>query len=367
MKKKRIFYITETSLPSTSANIINSLKFCNALNKYFKVIFLLPNTKLGYKKISINYNLKNKIALKSLINKKINSKKNKFIFLFKVIKYIKVNLSSGDLILSRSILSSILLAFLNIKNTLEIHHNLSGYSKFLFKILINTNFKKNLSFILIHKNLINDLGISDLNYIVLDDAAEINKKISKKNHLKNTCVYIGSFYQGKGIEIITKLSKIMPNIQFHLYGDFSTLESRKIFISQKNVKLVRRLNYNEVHKVLNKYQIALMPYENKIMSKAQNIEISRYISPLKMFDYLSAGNIIIASKLLVYKHILKNNSNSFVINNKKIHLWKKTINKIFKKPGNYKYIKLNAINTAKMHSWDIRAKKYFNFIKNKDL
>ncbi len=362
MKKKRIFYITETSLPSSSANIINSLKFCDALNEYFRVIFLLPNNKLSYKKISNNYNLKKKITFKSLINKKLNSKKNKFIFLFKVVKYVKANQSNGDLILSRSILSSILLSFLNIKNTLEIHHNLSGYSKFLFEILINTNFKKNISFILIHKNLINDLGISNLNYIVLDDAAEINKKISKINHLKNTCVYIGSFYKGKGIEIIIKLSKIMPNIKFHLYGDFAALEARKIFISQKNLKLVRKLNYNEVHKVLNKYQVALMPYGNKIMSKAKNIEISRYISPLKMFDYLSAGNIIIASKLSAYKHILKNNSNSFVIDNKRIYFWKKILNKIFKKPSNYKYIKLNAIKTAKKYSWDMRAKKYFNFI-----
>ena len=120
MKKKRIFYITETSLPSSSANIINSLKFCDALNKYFKVVFLLPNTKLGYKKILINYNLKKKIVFKSLINKKIDSKKNKLIFLFKVINYIKANLSNSDLILSRSILSSILLAFLNIKNTLSV-------------------------------------------------------------------------------------------------------------------------------------------------------------------------------------------------------------------------------------------------------
>ena len=30
------------------------------------------------------------------------------------------------------------------------------------------------------------------------------------------------------------------------------------------------------------------------------------MSPLKMFDYLAAGKIIIASNLKVYSHILKN-------------------------------------------------------------
>ena len=91
--------------------------------------------------------------------------------------------------MSRSILSSILLAFLNIKNILEIHHNLTGYSKLLFKMLIKSKFKKNISFILINKNLVNDLGVSKLNYIILDDAAD-NKIIKKKIIFtqKNMCL-----------------------------------------------------------------------------------------------------------------------------------------------------------------------------------
>ena len=40
-----------------------------------------------------------------------------------------------------------------------------------------------------------------------------------------------------------------------------------------------------------------MPYGNKIAGRSNNLEISKYISPLKMFDYLSSGNIIIASKI----------------------------------------------------------------------
>ena len=39
MKLQKIFYITETSLPTKSANIINSLKFCEALSEFHKIIF----------------------------------------------------------------------------------------------------------------------------------------------------------------------------------------------------------------------------------------------------------------------------------------------------------------------------------------
>ena len=362
MKQQKIFYITETSLPSISANIINSLKFSEALSEYYKIIFLLPQSTLSRKNIFYRYNLKKKnIFFRSLINKKINSKKNKLFFLIRVIKYLKKNNQPNDLILSRSILSSILLAFLNIKNILEIHHNLTGYSKMLFYILIKSRFKKNISFVLINKNLVKDLGITDLNYIILDDAAD-NKIIKKKISLyPNTCVYLGSFYEGKGFETIVSISKILPSIKFHLYGDASVLKKNQLNKLGSNVKLMGRVEYRNVSQILPKYHIALMPYGNKIAGRSNNLEISRYISPLKMFDYLSSGNIIIASKLRAYNHILKNKINSFLVDKKNIKSWGNIINKIFANPKKYKKIKLEAFKTAKKYSWKNRAKELIKF------
>ena len=46
--------------------------------------------------------------------------------------------------------------------------------------------------------------------------------MSKKSDFKkNTCVYVGSLHEGKGIEIIEKISRKLPKINFHLYGDIS--------------------------------------------------------------------------------------------------------------------------------------------------
>ena len=45
-QKKRLIYITETSLPTKSANIINSLKFCDALSKFYDVKIYVPNISL---------------------------------------------------------------------------------------------------------------------------------------------------------------------------------------------------------------------------------------------------------------------------------------------------------------------------------
>ena len=248
---KRIVYITETSLPSSSANIINSLKFCEALSQFRETIFLLPENKISLKKIFYKYNLKRKkIIFKSITNGKISSKIRKLIFLLKLLFYLKNEKSSEDLIISRSILSSILLAFSNIKNTLEIHHNLTGLSKILFKILMMSSFKKNISFILINKNLVTDLNISKLKYIVLDDASDFKNRKKNNNSIKDTCVYVGSFYQGKGFETILSISKILPKINFHLYGDISVLEYSKKKNLGKNIKIMNRIDYRHVPKIL---------------------------------------------------------------------------------------------------------------------
>ena len=74
---------------------------------------------------------------------------------------------------------------------------------------------ENLRYILIHRNLIKVFKPSREKYICLDDAVDpddfvFNSKLRKFN---NTCVYIGSFHPGKGIELIYEIAKKMKTDQ----------------------------------------------------------------------------------------------------------------------------------------------------------
>ena len=66
-----------------------------------------------------------------------------------------------------------------------------------------------------------------------------------------------------------------------------------------------------------------------------------------MFDYMASEKIIIASDLKVYKHILKNNVNSILIDPDKISLWVKSIKKSFKFK-NLNYLGKNAIRCLQL-------------------
>jgi len=106
-----------------------------------------------------------------------------------------------------------------------------------------------------------------------------------------------------------------------------------------------------------------MPYGDFISGRLKNINLANFISPLKMFDYLASSNIILASDLKVYKHILKHKKNSILIKNTRLDLWSNWINKIFRYNKKYNYIKKNALLTAQKFTWDKRAEKVINFSK----
>lgn len=363
--KKNLIYITETSFPTKSANIINSVKFCDALSNFYNVKFFVPNISMDREAISKNYNLKNKIKFENLIGQNVNNFKTRVFFGIKII--MKIFFEKNHIILSRSIISSLFITLFNIKNVLELHHVPQSFSKVLFNIIMFLPQKKKLNLILINNSLVKDLKINNLEYIVLDDGADytsFNKsKILKTK--KNTCIYIGSFFKGKGIEIIVELSKMLPHIDFHLFGDLKTLGNMNGYQFKSNIRFFDYIDYNKIPKILGNYELALMPFQTKIGARSKNLEISKYISPLKMFDYLAAGKVIIATKMKAYEHILKNNDNSFLLSSKDFNKWKLLINNILKNPNKFKSIKVNAKNTAKKYSWNNRALKFVNFLENK--
>ena len=66
------------------------------------------------------------------------------------------------------------------------------------------------------------------------------------------------------------------------------------------------------------------------------------MSPLKMFDYLAAKMVIIASDLHVYKHILKNNFNCKLIRVNDDKEWSRSIKSFLNGNKRNKNLKKNA-------------------------
>ena len=76
-----------------------------------------------------------------------------------------------------------------------------------------------------------------------------------------------------------------------------------------------------------------MPYISSITVAGDVGDITKFTSPLKLFDYLSMGKIIICSDIQVLKEVIKDKENAiFVKNYKNIFAWKSKIHKLKNQP-----------------------------------
>ena len=125
----------------------------------------------------------------------------------------------------------------------------------------------------------------------------------------------------------------------------------------KNIRIFNHIDYQKVPKILLKSDLLLMPYEKKVFVRHKKINTANYCSPLKMFDYLAAGRVILSSKLDGICEVLKHNNNAIVINKYDPQTWIEEINHLLKNKYNLKKIRINSIKTAKNYQWKTRAEK----------
>jgi glycosyltransferase involved in cell wall biosynthesis len=361
MKSKisSLYYIAELNLPNKSAYSIHVMKMCEAFSKlgYKTNLLNIKNTNLS--KIFNVYNIKYNFKLISIFNKSLNL--NFILRLVFTYKILTRNFEKNSIFISRSIIFALIASTIKKNVILELHHQITGFTRVIFNFLKFTNLTKNLKFIFLHKRLKQFYNIQDTKCIILDDAADIENFKNQKNRkkLKNTCVYIGSFFEGKGIEQILRLAKLNKRMFFHLYGEKKYFKFQNI---EKNIKVFDYVSYSKIPKILTHYEVALMPYQFKVKGRS-SIWIENYMSPLKMFDYLASKMIIVASDLSVYKHILRNNFNCKLIEVNNDKKWSEALNHIFKDTKINNFLKKNAFKTVQNFTWEKRCQKIIHFSK----
>ena len=102
-----------------------------------------------------------------------------------------------------------------------------------------------------------------------------------------------------------------------------------------------------------------MPYQEKIAAAGDVGNIIDFTSPLKLFDYMACGKIIISSNIKVLGEIVKEKKNIiFVRNFNNIFSWKTEIEKIkFLKTKRF-IVSMNNSKLSKKYKTIKRAKKF---------
>ena len=79
--------------------------------------------------------------------------------------------------------------------------------------------------------------------------------------------------------------------------------------------------------------VLLMPYTKEATFSGNYGNIINFMSPMKMFDYLASGKLIISSDIPVLREILKHQYNAILIkNHENIFEWKKYAKRSCERP-----------------------------------
>ncbi len=363
----KISYISNSSCPSQLPSSLQIVKTCEYLSKHGnKVYLIIPNT--GSTKLSIKkfYDIKFKFDVIRLI------KFNKFplginYYLFSFLAFLKARKMS-EIIITRNYFVVFLCSLFRKKCVIELHGDMSNESRIvrsifsIFKILNSKSISK---IVCISKSIkmkyIQDSYVENSKKIIVLPSGS-SLKINYENSLNTKRLklgYFGTINPSRGINIILKLAQNdRKNDYFIFGGSKNQIIDLKKKHRLKNLYLSSHQNIKKVKNRMKEMDILLMPYSNKVTVSGNVSDTTSYMSPLKLFDYMSTGRLILSSKLEVLKEVVDDKQCVFIKNYLNPLSWLLEINKIKNNVLKRNIIGKNSHLKSKQYFHDNRVLKY---------
>jgi glycosyltransferase involved in cell wall biosynthesis len=364
-----ICYISNSASPSNNASSLQIAKLCEYVSKNgHSVKLILPNT--GYKQNFFSfYNIKYQYKIERLkYFKKFPIGIN--YYLYSILAILKSNYVKQDLFLTRNFFTSFILSLLFKKHILEIHDDIKIESRiiqFLVKYIRILNFNSLIKIVTTTKSLKKKYltyGVAKKKIQILHNASSLKSQFNiykKKKKLK--IGYFGSIFESRGIQMIFKLSVLDKKNKYYMFGgSVKQINEIKQKFQNRNVIFCPHIPYSKVGNEIKKVDVCILPYTSKITVSGNVGNISKFTSPLKIFDYMKLGKLIISSNIPVLREVLLNKNNSLLINNFNDEKeWFKKISAVNKNFKKFDKIRINAFNYAKKFDLNWRVKKLLSF------
>ncbi len=171
--------------------------------------------------------------------------------------------------------------------------------------------------------------------------------------------YVGHLYPGRGIEIIAELARYLKDCQFDMVGG----TEQDIDYWQKTMSETNLVFHGFVPPAIlpdffQNMDVLLMPYQRQVQVASGKTDTSRWMSPMKLFEYMAAGKAIISSDLPVLREVLTHERNALLVAPEDVEGWVTAVNRLIADPD----LRLRLGQTARQdllanYTWEARARK----------
>ncbi len=376
----KIVYVSYSAIPLRAANGVHIMKVCQAMAQLgHEVILVVPDKKWecekGIHDLYHFYGVKKCFEIKKLFCPPIKGKKLFFCFLAVLL----IKKLRPDIIYTRCVITAYLSFFYKTPVICEQHKPMaSNIDLFCFKRLIRS--KRLKRFIVISDALKRCYrkkfpGTGNRLMVLADGADPVSENIVPINILssgKRLLVgYTGQLYAGRGMEIILRLAQLCPWAEFHIIGgmpiDISYWKER--MRAMNNIQVHGYIPHREICRYLLSFDVLLAPYQKRVSIYAGKRQggfgnTEKWMSPLKIFEYMAAGKAILASDLPVLREVLTHKKNALLVSPGNVDDWKNALIRIKKDVTLREHLGLQSkTDLLEKYSWEKRVKQVLKEIK----
>ena len=176
-----------------------------------------------------------------------------------------------------------------------------------------------------------------------------------------TAGYTGHLYAGRGVELLLELARLLPEVDFLLVGgepdDVARLQAEIQSRRLENMIATGFIPNADLPRYQAACDVLLMPYQKRVTASSGG-DIARYLSPMKLFEYLACGRPILSSDLPVFGEIL-NAGNAILLPPDNAEAWAAALTALQNDPPRRDALGLQARQDATHYTWEGRARRIF--------
>jgi glycosyltransferase involved in cell wall biosynthesis len=172
------------------------------------------------------------------------------------------------------------------------------------------------------------------------------------------CGYIGHLYAGRGVEVIEALAERRPNVLFLVAGGHEAeIAARQARNQRRNLIFLGHLPHAAALHLAKCVDVLLMPYQKSVSLGVGRYDTARWMSPMKMFEYMAAGVPIVSSDLPVLCEVLSHDINALLVPPEDLESWANAIDRLLSDTALSSRLASTAYTQyERQHTWHHRAR-----------